>query len=75
VNAIQAEGEASGNPMIRMIMPSWTRSDQSHRETLARLRLIRAAAGFLNNGSVAGKSLASIAELGQNQNLERGKRR
>ena len=68
MNAIQAEGEASGNPMIRMIMPSWARSDQSHREALARLRLIRAAAGFLNKGSLAEMEDPLGTHLLQSQN-------
>jgi len=68
VNAIQAEGDASGNPIIRMIMPSWARSDQSHREALARLRLIRAAAGFLNKGSLAEMEDPLGTHLLQSQN-------
>ena len=51
-NAIQAAGEASSNPVIRQMMPSFGRSDEAHDEVLARLRLLRAATGFLARGTV-----------------------
>jgi hypothetical protein len=42
----------STNPLIRMSTPSITRSIEAGGEALARLRLLRAATGFLVNGTV-----------------------
>jgi hypothetical protein len=50
--AIEAEAVASTNPVVQMIMPSFARSDEAHRDTLTRLRLLRAAIGLLRTGTV-----------------------
>jgi hypothetical protein len=50
--AMEAEALSSTNPLIRMSTPSITRSIEAGGEALARLRLLRAATGFLVNGTV-----------------------
>jgi hypothetical protein len=51
-DAMDAEALSSKNPLIRMSTPSIARSIAAHGEALARLRLLRAATGFLVTGSV-----------------------
>jgi len=50
--AIEAEVDESPNPMIRLSTPSLSRAIVKQRETLARLRLLQAATGFLSTGKV-----------------------
>ena len=50
--AMEAEASSSANPLIRMSAPSITRSIAAGGEALARLRLLRAATGFLVTGKV-----------------------
>ena len=50
--AIQAETESSDNPITRMFTPSYSKSELAHREVLARLRLVRAATGYLATGKL-----------------------
>ena len=51
-DAMEAEATSSANPLIRMSAPSITRSIAAGGEALARLRLLRAATGFLVTGKV-----------------------
>jgi hypothetical protein len=51
-DALEAVASSSVNPLIRMYTPSITRSIAAHGEALARLRLLRAATGFLATGKV-----------------------
>lgn len=70
-NAIQAESESSDNPITRQSTPSFSRSDLAHREVLARLRLLRATAGYLATGKAPrledpfGKDLLTPQESGK----------
>jgi hypothetical protein len=52
IRAIESSGAASVNPMVQQLMPSYAKSDEAHREVLARLRLLRAVVGFLRTGTV-----------------------
>ena len=51
-DAMEAELASSTNPLTRMSTPSITRTIEAHGEPLARLRLLRAATGFLVTGKV-----------------------
>ena len=51
-DAMETEASSSVNPLIRMSTPSITRSIAAHGEALTRLRLLRAATGFLVTGKV-----------------------
>ena len=51
-DALEAELASSTNPLTRMSTPSITRTIEAHGEPLARLRLLRAATGFLVTGKV-----------------------
>jgi hypothetical protein len=48
---ITAEAEASKNPLLRKIVPTYSKVLVQHRETLARIALLRAAAALLATGS------------------------
>ncbi|HET9216239.1 MAG TPA: hypothetical protein VFR18_04630 [Terriglobia bacterium] len=50
--AIQAESRSSDNPLFRQLIPDFPKSDLAHREVLARLRVLRAATGYLATGKL-----------------------
>lgn len=51
-DAISAEGESSPNTLVRVAMPSMSKTIVAHREALARLRLVRAGTEFLSTGKM-----------------------
>jgi hypothetical protein len=51
--AIYAEADSSENPLFRLVsLPDLSKIVMKHRDTRARLRLLRAATGFLASGKV-----------------------
>jgi hypothetical protein len=50
--AITNEVEASMNPLVRMFVPNLSKAMMTHREALARLRLLRAATIILATGEM-----------------------